>query len=104
MPLLSYLPLLLGVAGWIASPAESGAGSPAGPAKQVDPVFDCYRLNYAWGFSLAGAMVDRDGTIRRYRMQERDRSPTPARDGAAVYFPAGELRGKYAAAEASGTV
>ncbi len=107
MPTLTYLPILLSIAGWTASPYDApppAGGATARPAGRIDPVFDCYRLNYAWGFSLAGAMVDRDGTVRRYRMRERDRSPAPALDGAAVYFPADELRAKFAEAEAAGTV
>lgn len=95
MPFLLLTVLLLAAAGDAPPPAAAAA---------VDPAFECYRLNYAWGFSLAGSVVDRNGTIWRYRLRERDRSPAPIRDGAHVSYAAADLRGKFERAERSGAV
>jgi len=95
MPFLLLSVLLF--AGVDAPPAAS-ADAPA-----IDPVFECFRLNYAWGFSLAGSVVDRNGTIYRYRSRERDRMPPAVREATGVFRAAADLRRKFEHAESGGS-
>jgi len=108
MPVASLLSFAIAVTA--AAPAAAGVQSATAAdakpavAAPVDPLFDCYRLNYAWGFTLAGSVVGRDGTILHYRMRDKDRSPKPDREGGAALFSTAALRAKFETAEASGHV
>ncbi|MGA9335633.1 MAG: hypothetical protein WBV39_15240 [Rudaea sp.] len=73
-------------------------------ARSLDPVFDCYRMNSAWGFMLAGAMIDSGGTIYRYHIQGKPWAPTPKRIDGIDWFKAADLRTKFASAKADGSV
>ena len=74
MPVASLLSFAIAVTA--AAPAAAGVQSATAAdakpavAAPVDPLFDCYRLNYAWGFTLAGSVVGRDGTILHYDGQQ----------------------------------
>ena len=69
----------------------------------IEPAFECFRLNYAWGFSLAGSVVDRDGKIYRYHSRERERTPLAIRDGSGVFYAAADLRHKFEHPERGGS-
>ena len=69
-----------------------------------DPVFECYRVNYAWGFSMSGAAIGRDGTTLHYSVHDRDLRPTPRKGGGAVYYEASNLRARFIGATPTGTV
>ena len=84
--------------------APSYAVATAAADAPIDPVFDCFRVNYAWGFALQGTVIDRAGAIYRYRMRERDRSPRPLRDDHAQFYATGDLQAKFAGAERTGSV
>src|ERR1700752_96445 len=78
--------------------AETGAagtmdGAPG--AASIDPVFDCYSANSAWGIAYSGKVLDRSGRIWSY--SQRGRMP-PAPSGPDSASDAGELRAKFAAA------
>ena len=108
MPVASLLSFAIAVTAGAPAAAgvQSATAADAKPAvaAPVDPLFDCYRLNYAWGFTLAGSVVGRDGTILHYRMRDKDRSPKPDREGGAALFSTAALRAKFETAEASGHV
>lgn len=94
--------LLLG-----AGPAGAGihavTADAADPAAIV-PVFDCYRTNSAWGFTLSGKVVDADGTIWSYSRRGQPWLPQQAGAGEANYLGAADLHAKYAGAKSSGKV
>jgi hypothetical protein len=112
MRAFALLPVLVAACAAGLEPAGTGAAAsptPGAPSSAVadapiDPVFDCFRINYAWGFVLQGSVIDRTGTIYRYRMRERDRSPRPLGDDHAQFYATGALQAKFAGAERSGSV
>jgi hypothetical protein len=60
-----------------------------------DPVFECYRVNFAWGFRMAGTMLDRSGGIYRYQVGDKDPRPAPAKDSEPLYWPAAAMRARF---------
>jgi hypothetical protein len=63
-------------------------------------LFDCYSVNYAWGFTLSGYYVDDAGTVHAYQSTGPRWLPTtPAENERSAYSEA-ELRAKYRAAGA----
>jgi hypothetical protein len=70
----------------------------------VDPVFECHRLNYAWGFAMTGAVIDRNGDIYRYQLRGKDSRPQPVKENGADYYPAAGLRAQLAEATKGGSV
>jgi hypothetical protein len=74
--------------------APSGQDSPPSAAS-IDPVFDCYRTNSAWGLVYSGKVIDRDGWILSYG--ERDKAlPEPRKSDDHKLYDAAELQAKYA--------
>ena len=78
--------------------------SAAEPSVPFDPVFECYRVNSAWGFSMSGAAIGRDGTVVHYRLRDKDLRPLPQEDDAAIYYDASILRARFIDATPSNTV
>ena len=91
--------ILLGVGAGRAL-ADSPATSATSAAAPIDPVFDCYSANSAWGLSYAGKTIARDGRVWRYR--ERGKA-LPERSGEPGHgsYDAAALRAKFAAATAA---
>jgi len=89
-----------------ASAADDAKANEAAPssAAAIGPVFECYRVNTAWGFSMAGAMIDRDGNIYRYRIASKDPRPLFADPGTENYWPAAALQARFAQSQRSGSV
>jgi len=73
------------------------------PAAPIDPVFDCYAANSAWGLSYSGKVVDRSGRIWTYRARGKT-LPAAAGDNGRSHFKASELAAKFAGATAAGRV
>jgi hypothetical protein len=61
----------------------------------IDPLFDCYRVNSAWGLTYAGKVIDRSGQIWSYS-QRGKALPVPARENDIAYYKAADLVAKYA--------
>ncbi len=88
--------LLLSIA--IVLPAL-GAEPAAGPASSalaasIDPLFDCYRANSAWGLTYAGKIIDRDGQVWTYS-QRGKALPMPSKEGGPGVYEAMDLAAKY---------
>ena len=95
------------------APARSAAAdepaiptqSPAQPAASaLIPLFDCYRSNSAWGFTLTGQVVDVDGRIWTYRSQGKSWLPNVVQDGGARFYDEADLHAKYTDAKPLNTV
>lgn len=71
------------------------------PAAQIDPVFDCYAANSAWGLTFSGKAVGRDGRIVAYR-RRGSALPDVVRDGERSFVAAGDLAKKFEGAVDSG--
>ena len=70
----------------------------------LDPVFDCFRVNSAWGFALSGTVVDRHGGIYRYSMGGKGWAPPSTQVDGARYYRDADLRAKFADAKGNGSV
>lgn len=75
--------------------AAAAAGDQAISAASIDPVFDCYRANSAWGLSYSGKVVDRNGWVWSYGTRGKT-LPEPQRDHDRNNYPAADLVAKYA--------
>lgn len=58
-------------------------------------VFDCYDVNYAWGYRLSGFFIDRLGKVYRYRLSGTPWKPKLLRQGSSLYYAAAELVSKF---------
>lgn len=94
-----------------AAPPTPAATRPAVPtaattpaAHPAEPVFDCYRMNSAWGFMLAGAMIDSTGAIYRYRIEGKPWAPTPEKVDGKNWLRAADLQAKFANAKQDGSI
>jgi hypothetical protein len=84
------------------APATPANMAPA--AVTLDPVFDCYHANSAWGYTLAGKVIDAEGKILSYGKHGKAWLPALVKDGDAVYLTAADLRAKFADAKDAGNV
>ena len=68
------------------------------------PVFDCYRSNSAWGYTLSGRVIDSDGRLWSYGHRGKAWLPQVLEEGDARYYSEADLSEKYTEARQSGTV
>jgi hypothetical protein len=69
----------------------------------IDPVFDCYTANSAWGLTFSGTAIDHHGDIWTY--SERGKAlPTSTQVEGVFHFKQTDLQGKYANAKKTGSV
>ncbi|HSE12539.1 MAG TPA: hypothetical protein VLB69_07885 [Rudaea sp.] len=73
-------------------------------AQRIVPVFDCYRTNSAWGFTLSGKVIDADGNIYSYGRRGKGWLATPVKEQDATYYSEADLLDKFAGARRSGSV
>ncbi len=73
---------------------STGQDSPASAAS-IDPVFDCYRANSAWGLAYSGKVIDRDGRILSYAARDKA-LPEPRKSNDHTLYDAADLVAKYA--------
>ena len=109
---LRFLTLLLALAagdGFAAVHALSGASGDTGalvdskPGAPLDPVFDCYAANSAWGLSYSGKVVDRAGQVWSYRVRGRT-LPAASDEKGRSYLAAADLAAKFADATAAAQI
>lgn len=85
--------------------AAHAAEPPSAPAAAIlEPVFDCYRANSAWGFTLSGKIIDNKGKIWSYGKHGQAWQPTLAKDGRSVYLTAQMLAAKFVEPKEVGSV
>jgi hypothetical protein len=70
------------------------AVDPASSTAPIDPLFDCYRANSAWGLAYSGKVVDRSGQVWSYGARDKA-LPVPFKVDSASYFLAADLVAKY---------
>lgn len=73
-------------------------------ASAATPVFECHRVNYAWGFAMAGKAIDADGNILSYSLRDKDLRPKPVYENGYTYFPAAQMNARFADAQNAGKV
>jgi hypothetical protein len=81
-----------------------GIASASEPVAVFDPIFECYRVNTAWGFALSGAAIGRDGEIVRYSLRDKDLRPTPQKEAGVTYYESSNLRAHLVGAATSNRI
>jgi hypothetical protein len=99
LPFSLLASLALAIAAAAATPAAPPPPSTdsTSTVTSIDPVFDCYSANSAWGLTYAGNVVGRDGRIWKY--SQRGKSLPTQSNGQAAYDGAA-LRAKFEGATA----
>ena len=59
------------------------------------PLFDCFHINFAWGFTLSGKFIDADGTIYIYRKKQPAWLPKAIEEDGKRYLTQADLDAKY---------
>ena len=86
--------VVIAIDGHAAEPTSTLTASEI-PTIVLQPVFDCYRANSAWGFTLSGKIIDNNGKIWSYGKHGQPWQPTLAREGSSVYLTAKMLQTKF---------
>lgn len=86
--------------------ADADAGSTGDPtqAQRIVPLFDCYRTNSAWGFTLSGKVIDADGSVFSYGGRDQAWLATPVKEQGATYYAERDLLEKFSARQRTGSV
>lgn len=84
--------------------AAEKPASEANRATGMEPVFDCYRANSAWGFTLSGKVIDSKGTVWSYGKHGQAWLPARIREGDAGYLTIRDLQAKFVDAKQIGNV
>ena len=104
MMLISAIAVMV-VSDHAAEPNPSVAPTSTTPTiAMVDPVFDCYHVNSAWGYILAGKVIDAEGTIWNYGKRGKAWLPALVKEGDAVYLTTADLQAKFAEPTKAGHV
>ncbi len=92
--------LAIAIHGHAAEPPASTAVAPTG----IEPVFDCYRANSAWGFTLSGKVIDNKGNVFSYGKRGQAWLPKRIKEDDATYLTSRDLHAKFVDAKQIGNV
>ena len=107
---MRYMMLISAIAAVAVSSHAAETNQPAAPPRAapavatLDPVFDCYQANSAWGFALAGKVIDAEGKVWSYGKRGKAWLPTLVKEGDAIYLTAADLQAKFVEAQEAGGV
>ena len=87
----------------IAPSSDGPAVKTAAPAEPIDPLFDCYAANSAWGLTYSGKVIDRGGQVWSYHARGRA-LPVAADESGKRYVNASELAAKFLEPAAASSV
>ncbi len=88
----------------VACAAQAPVATPAPMSAISAPVFDCFHINSAWGFSMSGRFIDSDGTIYSYQRKAPPWMPRDIVEGDRHYLRDEDLQSKYEGREKVGSV
>ena len=100
--LRSIIGVALAAALAAAGSARAGETEAAAGAQAPVPVFDCFAMNSAWGFTLSGKLIDSDGNVFSYGRRGKAWLVTPATEGSAKYYSEADLQDKFSDARRAG--
>ena len=89
--------------GAAASAQAADAESPAATHTLV-PVFDCFAMNSAWGFTLSGKLIDAGGSVFSYGRRGKAWLVVPVAEGSAKYYSEADLQDKFSDARRTGQI
>ena len=84
-----------------AQPAE---GEKPATAQVLVPLFDCFAMNSAWGYTLSGKLIDVEGNVFSYGRRGKAWLILPVTEGSAKYFYDADLQDKFGDARRTGQV
>ena len=84
--------------------SSASASASASAVTMTEPMFDCYRANSAWGFTLSGKVIDSKGDIWSYGRHGQAWLPTRIEEAGASYLTASELQAKFVDAKQIGKI
>jgi len=87
-----------------AASARAGDAETAAPAQALVPVFDCFAMNSAWGFTLSGKLIDTDGKVFSYGRRGKAWLVMPVTEGSTKYYSDADLQDKFGDARRTGQV
>jgi len=73
-------------------------------AQPLVPLFDCFAMNSAWGFTLSGKVIDAEGNVFSYGRRGQAWLVVPAMDGDAKYYSEADLQDKFSDTRRTGQV
>lgn len=88
----------------VACAAQAPTATPTSTAAISTPVFDCFHINSAWGFSMSGRFIDSDGTIYSYQRKAPAWMPHEIVESDSRFLRDEDLQSKYAGREKVGNV
>jgi hypothetical protein len=96
--------LALSAAFAAAASARAGDAETAATAQAVAPVFDCFAMNSAWGFTLSGKLIDTDGNVFSYGRRGKAWLAMPVTEGSAKYYAEADLQDKFSDTRRTGNI
>jgi len=87
-----------------AQAADSEQAATAQEVHPLVPLFDCFAMNSAWGFTLSGKVIDTDGNIFSYGRRGKAWLAIPVADQGAKYYAEADLQDKFSDARRAGNV
>jgi hypothetical protein len=96
--------LALSAAFAAAASARAGDAETATTAQAPAPVFDCFAMNSAWGFTLSGKLIDVDGNVFSYGRRGKAWLAMPVMEGSAKYYSEADLQDKFSDTRRTGQV
>src|SRR4029453_10635537 len=79
-------------------------GEKLATAQTLVPVFDCFAMNSAWGFTLSGKVIDADGNVFSYGRRGKGWLIVPVAEGRAKYYSEADLQDKFSDARPAGKI
>jgi hypothetical protein len=104
MTIPRIIALALSAAFAAAASAQAVDGETAAVTQMLVPVFDCFAMNSAWGFTLSGKLIDADGNVFSYGRRGKAWLATPVVEQGAKYYAEADLRDKFSDARRTGQI
>jgi len=86
------------------TPAQAGDAETPVAAQTLVPLFDCFAMNSAWGFTLSGKLIDAGGNVFSYGRRGKAWLAMPVMEGSAKYYSEADLQDKSSDARRTGQI
>jgi len=95
MTIARIIALALSAAFAAAASAQAADAEPPAATQPLVPVFDCFAMNSAWGFTLSGKVIDAGGNVFSYGRRGKAWLVVPVAEGSAKYYSEADLQEKF---------
>lgn len=104
MTVAPIIALALSAALAAGTPAQAGDAETPVAAQTLVPLFDCFAMNSAWGFTLSGKLIDAGGNVFSYGRRGKAWLAMPVMEGSAKYYSEADLQDKSSDARRTGQI